>query len=634
MKRCSEILFILLLLCSSGYSFARQESDSLLLPPHSLSRIASLNFKDTDIRDVLRSIAYEYEVNIIIDNQISQKISITLFDVKVIDALKVIADDHGLDFKYDHTRFYYKKPPEKEKPVPPEPEPEVTFHDGLLNIKLQNVDVTKFISALATVTGKNFLLAAGTNGRINGSLTNVTLQTALKNLLFNNGYFYQLKDSIYYISRSAYFSATDKSAAQSTTPYWVSAYGGKITIDVNQASLEKVLNDISLQMGLQIVKLASPTANVSLKCTDATLDKALYYLFRGTDFAYKFDNGIFVIGNKASKLLDNTRLIKLNYLQPDKVKEKIPASLTQGLILQVLNDQNAIAVNGSNEAILGVEDYIRAIDQPVAQVLIEALVIDYNLDNTLQYGVTAGTGDSTATSRPDKWFPGVDITAGGKKINDMLQGIGNVNIFGKDINVGKLGKLPESFYANVRFLEQHGIANVKSRPILAALNGHTASLKIGTVQNYVFTDILPMTSTVGTSYIQKENIQKIEATISFDITPWVGSNSELTLEIKSDFQTPIGSFTSDKKYIPAINTRLLSSTVRLKDGETIVLGGLIQESETDSKNGLPLISKIPFLGDLLSSTDKKKTKGELLIYLTPRIYYGDDFGTRYEDLSR
>jgi len=367
-----------------------------------------------------------------------------------------------------------------------------------------------------------------------------------------------------------------------------------------------------------------------------TFEKALYYLFRGTEFSYKDDNGILVIGNKASKLLDNTKLIKLNYLRADKIKDKIPANISQGVVFQVIPEHNAIVANGPNEAIVGMMDYIHAIDRPVAMVIIEALVIDYNLDNMLQYGITAGSGDSATTSSADKWFPGLDVTAGGRKINNILEGIGNIKMFNNDINVGKLAKLPDNFYANLKFMEEHGIANVKSKPILSTLNGYTASLKIGTVQNYVFTDLMPVTGTVGsqTQFIQKENIQKIEANISFEITPWVGPNFELTLEIKPDFQTPVGTFSPDKRYIPAINTRSMSSTVRLKDGETIVLGGLIQESETDSKSGMPIISKIPYLGDLFSNTIKKKTKGELMIYLTPRIDYGDDFGTQYEDLSR
>ena len=636
-KRCYNILFFFLFVLICNTAFGQLPVDTLQMPIHSMALIKSLNFKDTDIRDVLRSIAYEYDVNIVIDNQVNQKISVALFNVRVFEALKIIADDYNLEFRYDQNRFFYKKPVEKEKPVPSESEPDITEQNGLLTIKLANVEINRFINALAKITGGNFLLASGTNGRINGNLTNVILPVALKNLLFNNGYFYQLKDSIYYISRSAYFSTTDKNQKdQPMQPYWVSALGGKITIDVNQASLEKVLYDIALQMGLQVVKLASPNVSVTLKCNDVSFEKALYYLFRGTDFTYKDDNGILVIGNKASKLLDNTKLIKLNYLRSDKIKDKIPANISQGLVLQIIPEHNAVVANGSNEAILGLIDYIQVIDRPVAQVLIEALVIDYNLDNMLQYGIKAGIGDSAAASRTDTWFPGLDVTAGGKKINNLLEGIGNIKMFNTDINVGRLAKLPDNFYANLKFMEDRGLANVKSKPILSTLNGYTASLKIGTVQNYVFTDLMPVTGTVGsqTQFIQKENIQKIEANISFEITPWVGPNSELTLEIKPDFQTPVGTFSPDKRYIPAINTRSMSSTVRLKDGETIVLGGLIQESETDSKSGMPIISKIPYLGELFSNTVKKKTKGELIIYLTPRIDYGDDFGTQYEDLRR
>lgn len=634
MKQCYKLIFIILFCGLPVSGFASSLFDSTKTPPHSSAQITSLNYKDTDIRDVLRSIAYEYQANIVIDNQINQKISITLFNVSVFDALKIIADDYALEFRYDNVRFYYKKPVEKEKPAPQEPEPEIRMHDNLFDIKLNNVEIAKFVSALSKASSKNFLLMSGTSGKISGNLTNVEIDVALKNLLFNNGYLYQLKDSIYYVSRSSYFSSSEKNAKDQQNPYWINASGGKVTLDVNQASLEKVLNDIAAQLGLQIVKLTNPNINVTLKCNDMPLDKVMFYLFRGSEFSYKNDNGVFIVGNKTLKMFDNTKLLKLNYLQADKIKDKIPSAITTGLVLQVIPEHNAIVASGGSEAIMAIEDYIKTIDLPVPQVLIEALVVDYNLDNLLQYGITAGTGDTNAAGRPDKWLPGIDVTMSGKRVNNLLEGLGTINMFNTDINLGKLAKLPDGFYANVRFMEQHGIANVKSRPILSTLNGHTASLKIGTVQNYVFTDILPMTSTTGTSYIQKENIQKIEATISFEITPWVGPNSELTLEIKPDFQTPVGTFSPDKKLIPAINTRSMSSTVRLKDGETIVLGGLIQESEIDSKSGMPFISKIPIIGEFFTSTDKKKTKGELIIYLTPKITYGDDFGTHYEELTK
>lgn len=625
----STVFLVIILMCSK----ISAQTDTLNLPAHSNEVITSLNFKDTDIRDVLRSVAYEYHVNIVIDNQLNQKISVTLFNIRILDALKIIADDYSLDFRYDKNRFYYKRPPEKEKPAPQEPEPDITLVDKLLTIKLQNVDITKFIGKLSEVTGKNFLLSSGTSGRLTGTLSSITLEGALKHLLFNNGFYYQLKDSIFYISRSAFFSSNDKNAA-TTQPYWVSAFGGKVTVDINQANLDRVITDLAQQLQLQVVKLAVPSVNVTLKCVDMPVEKAFYYLFRGTEFTYKIDEGIYIIGNKTSKSMENTKLVRLNYLQADKIKEKIPAGITQNVLVQVIPEHNALVLNGTVENLESVEEYLHAIDQPVPQVLIEALVVDYNLDNMMQYGISAGRGDSTTAARASTWAPGLDVTASGAKINKILSDIGSIKMFNTDINVGKWAKLPDDFYANIKFLEDHGIANVRSKPLLSALNGHTASLKIGTVQNYVLTDVVPFNSTTGTTLIEKENIQKLEATISFEITPWVGPNNEMTLEIKPDFQTPVSAFTPQKGNIPAINTRSLTSTVRLRDGETIILGGLIQESDNDSKIGLPFISDIPIIGDFFSTVDKKKTKGELIIYLTPKINYGDELGYSYQDLSR
>ncbi len=628
-------LVFFLIICSSLGNIYAQSSDSGL-PPKANANIPTLNFKDADIRDVLRSIAYEYETNVMIENQVNKKISVALFNVTVFNAVKIIAEDNGFEFSYDSQRFFVKIPKEKPQPVAVEPEPEVTFKRGKLGVKLANVDIQKFVDALRSATKKNYLITNGATGRVTGTLNNIDLETGLKNILQNNGFYLTVKDSIYYISRSSYFSSLDSNNDQNSphSPYWVSAQGGRVTLDVTQAPLYRIINDLSNQLNLQVVKLTNPETAVTVKCSDVPISQALDYIFRGTKFSFKEDHGAYIIGDKDSKTLDNTKLFKLQYLRADKVKEQLPPTLAKDVSATVSIEHNALVLNGPNESINNLEDYLTSIDQPVPQVMIEALVVDYNLDNVYQYGISAGRGDSTEINRADKWYPGFNVTASGKKINKLLNDVGTINLFGKDFDMAKLGKLPNDFYVNIRALEQNGIANVRSRPILSTLNGHTASLKIGTVQNYVFDEIMPIQSTVSTSYIQKETIQKIEANISFEVTPWVGPNDELTLEIKPDFETPVGEFSPDKKLIPAINTRSLSSTVRLKDGETIVLGGLIQESESNSEDKVPLLGDIPIIGSLFSSVNKKKTKGELLIYLTPKISYGDDFGSLYYNYSK
>ena len=602
-------------------------------PPNSSSLINAINIKDTDIRDIFRTIALEYETNIIVENDVNKRVSISLFNIKVFDAIKIVTEDNGFEFNFDNNRFFVsnKKIIVPELPVPPPPdEPVVEYTREKLSVDLTNVEIKDFVNKLREKTKKNFLITAGADGKVTGTLTNVELETGLKNILGNNGYYLINKDSIYYISRSAYYSSLENSNDVTKQPYWVSATGNTVTIDVTKADLGRVLSDLSNQLGLQMIKMAEPNSIVTVKCKEVTVKTAMDYLFKGTEFTYKNEKGVYLIGNKTAKGLDEARLAYINYLRADQIKEKIPASLIQNISVGVSLEHNALVLSGSNEGINIIEDFISKIDQPVPQVLIEALVVDYNLDRMKSFGLTAGTGDSASLSRPDQWYPGINVTASGKKINKLLNDIGSVSLFGENVDIGKLGKLPENFYVNIRAMEQSGLANIKSKPILSTLNGHTASLKIGTVQNYVFKELVPIVNATNSTFIERERIEKIEAIISFEITPYVGNNGELTLEIKPNFETPVGNFSPDKSQIPAINTRSFISTVRLRDGETIVLGGVVQESESNNEEKFPFLGDIPFIGELFTSYDKTVRKSELMIYLTPRIFYGTDFTTLHK----
>ncbi|HEX2961747.1 MAG TPA: hypothetical protein VHO43_08145 [Ignavibacteriales bacterium] len=197
-----------------------------IYPPNSREVIPALNFKDTDLRDILRSIAFEYHTNIVVDNSINGRASAALFNVSVLNAIEMIARDNGYDFSYDSLRFYVKPMKVKLPPPVPEAEPEVQFNKGKLSLKLMNADINKLVEKLRSATGKNFLLNQGTSGRLSGELKNVELETGLKNILQNNGFFLTASDSIFYIARSGYFSSLEGSNAPSKSAgYWVNACG-------------------------------------------------------------------------------------------------------------------------------------------------------------------------------------------------------------------------------------------------------------------------------------------------------------------------------------------------------------------------------------------------------------------------
>jgi type IV pilus assembly protein PilQ len=276
------------------------------------------------------------------------------------------------------------------------------------------------------------------------------------------------------------------------------------------------------------------------------------------------------------------------------------------------------------------QEYLDQIDKPVAQVLIEALVVDYDITDGSDFGIEAGLSgsqDTTGYNRKGTLWPGVNMHFNGTAVNNMLKKAKSISLFGKEINLANLGVLPTDFYLNLKAMEEHGTANVTSKPLIATLNGHKATLSVGTTQYFLLKTTTPYVNQVQTVFQESQTFQTIEADVKMEITPYVGSSGMIIVEIKPDFRTPIGQLSADVP--PTISKRSMSSTLIMREGETIVLGGLVQETESETSTRVPLIGSIPILGKLFSSTSKTKRKGELLIYITPHISYGEAFKTAY-----
>jgi type IV pilus assembly protein PilQ len=161
--------------------------------------------------------------------------------------------------------------------------------------------------------------------------------------------------------------------------------------------------------------------------------------------------------------------------------------------------------------------------------------------------------------------------------------------------------------------------------VLATLSGSPASLSIGTTQYYLLTTTTNYPSANSNYSSNSQAFSQIDADVKLEITPYVGSDGQITVEIKPDFKTPVGTLSSSTP--PTINKRSMSSTIIVREGETIALGGMIQDQESESRTQVPLLGSIPLLGYLFSSTSKSHEKSELMIYVTPHISYGEAFHT-------
>jgi type IV pilus assembly protein PilQ len=247
-------------------------------------------------------------------------------------------------------------------------------------------------------------------------------------------------------------------------PYWISVKDSLVTVDVTNAPLDRVLSDMIRQLNTDVVFYNAVTGTVTARATNVSLDRAMDLLLRNTNFDYHEADGIFFVGEKANKALMATKLLKLKCLRAEKILDMIPQSITSQATVKVMKEQNGIVLIAPHDVIAQVEEFFKEIDKPVAQVLIEAIVVDYDRTRGLSLGVDAGfrtnAVDTTSGARTvNTLIPGVDVLYSGWDLKSALQGIVNI------------GKLPNNFYLNLKALEQKGIANIRSRPLLATLNG-------------------------------------------------------------------------------------------------------------------------------------------------------------------
>jgi type IV pilus assembly protein PilQ len=584
------------------------------VPPSAQARIDVLDFKNTEIKDVVRSLAAKYGLNVFVDDAVTRRITLRLTDIPVHDALAFIAEQNSLELTLDNSIYKLSIP---EIPKPKREPVRVQYQNGLLSIDVKEEEIDRTVRAVAEASRKNIVLNRGADGYISGLLQDAPFDQGFATLMKSNGFIVRRNRDIYTIDREGLeLAASGKKPGRS---FFLDVKDSLLTIEADGVELDRLVREAAGQLNVNMILLSNLAGTVSLRCNGIKFEDLLNHLFKATDYTYRNESGVYLIGGRNVKGIYSTKLVPLKFIKAEGILEKLPDDIKNSGKFNVINEHNAIMAVANQNVIREFENYVAQIDYPVPQILIEALVVDYSVSDESNIGITAGLkspGDSTTQVDSGLLFPGADVTISSENLNKSLQ------FYAPKFGVKNIGKLPDNFYMTVHALEKKGKANVRSQPQIATLNGNTAKLSIGTTQYYQLESYAPI---VGGNYVYRETTQrfeKIEAEISLEITPWVSASGEITTIIKPNFSTPREQF--DPKVPPAIDYRRLESTVRLRDGETIVLGGLISTTETQNVQKLPVLGSIPVLGYLFQNRTKSQRKDQLMIYITPHLMYANE----------
>ena len=299
------------------------------------------------------------------------------------------------------------------------------------------------------------------------------------------------------------------------------------------------------------------------------------------------------------KGMQQTRVFFLNYYKAIEMKTQVDAVVgAEGRTARSTPDEtnNALIVTDTALGLDTTARLIRNLDRVPKQVMIEVKLVEVSLDNSFDLGVNWNFKNAAGVNTGEVNLPGP--TPGGSTY------AGSLNFFGKISDF--------TFNTVIAAAVKKGKLKVLSDPKVATLNNKEASIDI--------TDQVPYTTTESALSngvtVTSQKVTYVPAGITLKVTPTINSDGRIAMHLTpSVSQASGGSATTP----PSTNTRGTDTNVIVKDGETVVIGGLIRDSQSDDVYKVPVLGDIPLLGLLFRKKSVARKRLELLIFVTPRI---------------
>ena len=379
-----------------------------------------------------------------------------------------------------------------------------------------------------------------------------------------------------------------------------------LTLNLIDVDIREILSAIAIEKEINIATSKDVSGKISVHLFGMTLKKALDAVTMAGGYSYhKHENLYYVYKPKKEKDPQvkrlQVRIFKLRYAEMDKIQEVLGA--IPGIrMLKIHDPSKTIVAEDTPENIKKIETIVNYWDTRPKQVMIEAKILEVVLTDDMTLGVNwetmfgdarVGTGGFSTATMPTG--PGTSpIPATGEGIfANIITGAGTNH----------------QFTAALDALQAKTKINTLSTPKIRAIHGKPARVQVGGQQGYKVT-----TTNLG---IATETIEFIDTGTILDITPYIDDDNNILLNVK-----PTINAARIEEGIPVVSSTTVTTWLMAKNGETVFIGGLIQDTDTQTKDGIPFLSKIPLLGVLFGRTFRGSGKTELIVLITPRIIEG------------
>ncbi len=357
-------------------------------------------------------------------------------------------------------------------------------------------------------------------------------------------------------------------------------------VDFEDASVISIVQTLARGAGLDLVLAGDQAVMQAKKATvhlkDISPADAIDGILRTNGFNYEKRGNVLLVSTLPQDLVQTgyksvTEVVKLKQLPAGKTAELL-AKLFPAACFQPGERAASLIMRGRLEDIQEVQAVMASIDKPVPQVLIESKVIEISSSDSQKLGISYGNGlFKFTTAKTDRRT-----------------------------------RLTEDITTTLNALIADGSANVVASPRIATLDNQEAVINIGNRIPYA----VPVCNS-GT--VTQWTVDYIDAGVKLKITPQLGEGGCIRTFIQPEVSSISEWRTTAAGEFPVISTRNASATVRVRDGESIVIGGLLSDSQRQNITRLPVLGYLPVVGWLFQNQSAEKEKTEVVFLITPHI---------------
>jgi len=416
---------------------------------------------------------------------------------------------------------------------------------------------------------------------------------------------------------------------------------GLISIDFKDAEIRQVLRIISLKSGVDIVAGTDVEGLITIKLTNVPWEQALDMILRTYGFTYERKGNIVRVMTVASQEQEAlaTEVFPLDYAKAKEVPDAITEMLSERGKVKFDERTNTVVVTDIPTTLFQIKQVVQRLDQRTPQTTIETKVVETKLDRNEKLGIDWSDSFTltASTSTIPTTFP-FPAGAGFGKVGELL--IPRAGTFspatGASMTKGRVPDVGGTFTFGtltstglstvINFLQSRTETQIVSNPTIAVLNNHEAKIHIGEeypIPNYT------IDATTGRPTISGYTAKNIGTVLT--VTPHVNPSQEIVVDLKPEVVSSAGNVEystgqNTSISLPRFTVQAAQTQVRINNGDTIAIGGLVKKSDVRTEAKVPLLADIPLVGFLFKNVNRFAGAGssdpvrqDLLIFLTVKL---------------